>query len=331
MTHRAAVIGVGMIGRLHAQIYAEDPRTELVAVVDSDRARAEEVAQTFGARAFASVEAMLANVDAEIVSIATPEQVRAEPAITCARAGKALMLEKPLGPSLAETTALVEALEETGVPVAVNFILRSDPRYLSAWTAMRDGTIGEPCTMYARRRGTALGAEAYGPWTDLLISTAIHDLDQMMWLNGCAVTRVYADSVVKRSAEWGREDAVMVMLRFANGCIGTVETSWVLPPTVPALLDAALHVIGTNGGVIVEGSNHGVQVISQERYSHPDLAHWPVGRDGAGGSLRANIAAFIGAVISGGAPVASLRDALAVESVIAAAKRSISTGSPVVP
>jgi predicted dehydrogenase len=328
---QAAVVGVGMIGQLHSRIYSEDPRTRLVAVVDPDSERAREVADQFGAQPFASVEDMLAGIDVDVVTIATREDARAEPAIACARAGKTLLLEKPLAPSLEDAQALVDAVEATGARAAVNFILRSDPRYLVAKNAMGDGTIGEPCTMYARRRGTALGAEVYGPWTDLLISTAIHDIDAMLWLNDCAVTRVYAESVVKRSAEWGHDDAVMVMLRFDNGCIGTVETSWVLPPTVPAFLDASLHVVGTGGGVVVEGSNFGVQVSDRTGYRHPDLAHWPIGRDGVGGTLRANVAAFIDMAQGNRDPVATLREGLRAERVVAAAKRSIATGLPVAP
>lgn len=326
---RAAVVGVGMIGSLHARVYHEDPRTKLVAVMDADGERAREVANDLGVPWYTDVSKMLDREGIDVVSIATPEQHRYEPAIICARAGKHLLLEKPLAPTLPEVDRLIHEIEATGVATMVNFIIRSEPRYVRAKAAMSDGTVGEPCTIFARRRGTSLGAEVYGPWTDLLISTAIHDLDVMVWLNDCEVERVYAEGVVKRSAEWGREDAIAAVLRFANGSVGLLETSWVLPPTVPEPLDTSLQVVGTGGGVFVEGSSYGLVVADSETYRLPDLTHWPVGRDGVEGALRASINAFITSVLTDGVPIMTLHEARYAHEIVEALKLSMERGAPV--
>lgn len=318
-----------MIGSLHARIYKEDPRTSLVSIVDNNGERARKVGAELGVPQYNDVSEMLDREEIDAVSIATPEQYRYDPAVACAKAGKALLLEKPLAPTLQEVDRLIEAIDATGVTTMVNFILRSDPRYVRAKQAMESGTVGEPCTIFARRRGTSLGAEIYGPWTDLLISTAIHDLDVMVWLNDCAVERVYAEGVVKRSAEWGREDAVAATLRFANGAVGLLETSWVLPPSAPAPLDASLQVVGTAGGVFVEGSNHGLTVIDKEGYRMPDLANWPTGRDGVEGSLRASIGAFISTLLNDGRPVMTLREARYAQEVVEALRASMKHRAPV--
>ena len=327
---RAAVIGVGMIGGLHARIYAEHPQSSLVAVVDPDEVRARAVAEPLGAAWYTDTGTMLARETIDLVSIATREQDRFAPAIACARAGKHLLLEKPLAPTFGAARRLVTAIEATGVRTTVNFILRSDPRYQRAKAAMADGTIGEPCTFFARRRGTSRGVEVYAPWTDLLISTAIHDIDAMVWINGSPVTRVFAEAVVKRSAEWDREDAVMALLRFENGAVGSLETSWVLPATAPASLDAALHVVGTAGGVFIEGANHGLTIVDQEGYRHPDLTHWPVGPRGVYGDLQHAIAGFINDLLSGAPAPVTMRDALYAQEIVAAMKASFRSGQPVV-
>jgi predicted dehydrogenase len=326
---RAAVVGVGMIGSLHARAYQDDPRTTLAAVMDDSAERAREVGADLGVPWYAEVSEMLGREEIDVVSVATPEQHRYAPAVACARAGKHLLLEKPLAPTLAEVDRLIEEVEATGVTTMVNFILRSEPRYVRAKGAMADGTVGEPCTIFARRRGTSLGAEVYGPWTDLLISTAIHDLDIMVWLNDCEVERVYAEGVAKRSAEWGREDAIAAVIRFTNGAVGLLETSWVLPPTVPAPLDASLQVVGTGGGIFIEGASYGLAVVDSEGYKLPDLAHWPVGRDGVEGALRASINAFITSVMTGEAPVMTLREARYAQEVVDALKLSTERGAPV--
>jgi predicted dehydrogenase len=326
---RAAVIGVGFIGSLHARIYAEHPRTVLVAVADVNPERARQVGETLKVRWYTNVEDLLAHEAIDIVSVATPEQHRYATAVPCAQAGKHLLLEKPLAPTLTEADQLIQTIDTIGVKATVNFILRSDPRYFRAKQAMVDGTIGEPCTFFARRRGTVLGAEYYGPWTDLLISTAIHDLDLMVWLNGSPVVEVYARAVVKRCAQWGHWDAVMGLLQFENGAIGSFETSWVLPPTMPALLDASLHVVGTRGGVFIDGTNNGLAIVSQDGYSLPDLTHWPIGPTGIEGDLRAHIDRFIRYVLDEEPPVITLQEARYAQEIVAALAASLRQGQPV--
>jgi predicted dehydrogenase len=326
---RAAVIGVGAFGSLHARAYSEHPFTELTAVVDVREARAREVGERLGVSWYTDYEQMLASEEIDLVSVATPEQDRFAPAVACARLGKHLLLEKPLGPTLTDAERLVAAVEATGVTAMVNFILRSDRRYLAAKAAMTDGTVGEPCTIFARRRGTSVGAEYYGPWTNLLISTAIHDVDIMVWLNESPVERVFAEGVVKRCGQWGHEDAVAALLRFANGCVGLLETSWVLPPTVPALLDASLQVVGTAGGVFIDGANHGLAVVSTDRYSHPDLTYWPIGPSGVEGDLRASIDHFVDCVRTGRRPIIGLQEARYAHEIIAALGASLRRGQVV--
>jgi predicted dehydrogenase len=242
---RAAVIGVGMIGALHARIYQSDPRTRLVGVCDTDEQRARKLGDELGVPAHAGHEQLLDAVRPDVVSVAVPEQARFAPAVAAAEAGCALLLEKPLAPTLDGADRLVAEVERTGARTMVNFILRSDLRYQQVHDAARSGALGQLCTLSARRRGTITGAETYGPWTSLLLSTAIHDLDMMMWVADAPVERVYAEAVVTRSAEWGHEDAVLGTLRFANGVIGSIDTSWVLPAHAPEPLSAALHAVGT--------------------------------------------------------------------------------------
>ena len=325
---RAAVVGVGAIGSLHARIYRDDPRTELVAVVDAQRERGETVAAELGARAYADVASLLEQESIDIASIATPEASRHEPAVACARAGVHLLLEKPLAPSLEGVDRLIGEIERCDVIATANFILRAEPRYVYARGRIAEGAVGEPCSFFARRRGSALGAEIYGPWTDLVRSTAIHDLDAMEWLNGAPVERVHAEGVMKTeaSARWGKDDAVAAVLRFGNGAVGLLETSWVLPPAVPAPLDVALHVVGTGGGVFIDGADHGLAVVDDQRFARPDLAHWPIGMSGVAGALRENVSAFIGAVTGGGAPLMTLQEARRAQELAEAVIESLRTG-----
>ena len=231
---RTAVVGTGAIGSLHARIYAEHPYSELVGIVDVNPQTAAAVAEPLGVPWFTEVSDLLSACEFDAASVSVPEHYRYDSAMPLAEAGKHLLLEKPLAPSLAEADRLIADLQETGVLTMVNFILRFDPRYAEAKAAATSGRLGDIHTMFTRRRGSYLGAEIYGVWTDLLISTGIHDLDVMAWLADSPVTRVYAETISRRLADYGHDDSAMVMVRFDNGAIGVLETSWVMPSRLPA-------------------------------------------------------------------------------------------------
>ena len=99
------VIGTGLWGRAHAEVYAASPYSRLVAVCDLDRSRAEEVAAQFGAKAYTDIRAFLANADVEAVGIATPDSMHREPAVLAANAWKSTMQRTPLF----ETAATIAA------------------------------------------------------------------------------------------------------------------------------------------------------------------------------------------------------------------------------
>jgi predicted dehydrogenase len=326
---RAAVIGVGRIGSLHSSIYANDPRTKLVGVMDASADRANQVASQLGTNAYSDADDLLASEELDIVSIATPESFRLDMTRKCIAAGAHLLLEKPLAPTLDEARELVRIVKESGLKSTVNFILRSDPRYVHAKQGVVNGNVGELCTLFGRRRGTAAGAAMLGEWTDLLISTAIHDLDAMIWMADSKVERVHAEGVMKQCAKWGHHDAVLAVLRFRNGVIGSLETSWVLPSTVPAPLDASLQVVGTGGGVFIDGSNHGLSVVDEQSYRLPDMTHWPTGQTGVFGDLKFSVDRFLRHVIDGEDPPMQLDDALYAEEIVAAVKKSMELGAPV--
>lgn len=326
---RTAVVGTGAIGSLHARIYAEHPLSELVGVVDANPQTAETVAVPLGVPWFTEVSDLLSACDFEAASVSVPEHFRYETAMPLARAGKHLLLEKPLAPTLAEADRLIADLRETAVLTMVNFILRFDPRYSEAKAAAVSGQLGDIHTIFTRRRGSYLGADIYGVWTDLLISTGIHDLDAMAWVTDAPVTRVYAESISRRLAPYGHDDSAMVMVRFENGTIGVLETSWVMPTSIPPGLDASFQAVGTGGSVFIDGSNHGLSVVGADRYSEPDLTHWPIVLGKVGGDLAASLDHFIRSVSAGTAPEVTLEVARHAQAMVDAAKRSAACHAPV--
>ena len=326
---RAAVIGVGLIGSVHARVYRQHPLTDLVAVCDVDADQAGAVAGELGARAYQDFRELLEQESLDLVSIATPEQHREAPTLAAAAAGLALMVEKPLAPTLAGAERLIAALAGHDRPVAVNFILHADPRYSTMLERVGAGEIGRVATYFARRRGTRLGIDRYAPWTDLLISTAIHDLEMMLALNPAPPERVFAEAVVRLCEPYGCEDAVMALVRFGDGAIGSLETSWTLPPGQPEPLDASFHVVGDGGGIFIDGASHGLQVLIEEGYARPDLTHWPQLPLGVGGAFERSLGIFIERLADGGPPLVGLEQARRAHELVAALKLSLKSGNPV--
>src|SRR5690625_5127194 len=105
-TLKAAVIGAGRIGSLHAQAYAQNTFVELVAVIDKDITKAKQVAETFHCKYFSNPEKAIEDLDFDIVSVATPEQSHLQVGKLMVKAGKAILMEKPVAPTMEEAEKL---------------------------------------------------------------------------------------------------------------------------------------------------------------------------------------------------------------------------------
>ena len=327
---RIAVVGVGTIGAPHARIFRDDPRCTLLAVCDADDSRVKAVADDLGCRAYTDFRSLLAAEELDAVSIATPESARHGPAVAAARLGLRLLLEKPLGRTFAEVRSLVEELRGLGAKPTVNFILHAEPRFARMKELVRAGAVGQLVSIFARRRGTRGGIEKYAPWTDLLSSTLIHDIEMTLRINNSPPERAYAEAVVRECAEFGSQDAVVATLRFADGTIALFESSWVLPKNQPAPLDPAFHVVGDGGLIAIEGADQGMQVLEASGLTRPDFAHWPISSTGRiGGALSASLGEFVTRALAGEPPLSGLEEAYRAEAVVAAMKQSLEVSRPV--
>lgn len=327
---RAAVVGMGGFGQLHARFYHEYPLTELVAVVNRTESRGRSIADCYQVPWYQFPEQLLENEDFDLVSICTREENHKDLGLMFAKAKKKMLMEKPLAPTLEKSFSLVEGVEESGVFMAVNYILRQDPRFLEVKKRSDSGEFGEHISYFARRRGTIAGALYYGSWTDILISTAIHDLDLMIWYNGSKPIRVYAESVINKCSHLNTEDAIVATIKFENGTIGCLETSWVLPAgSLPAPLDCSFNLIGTKGGAFVDNANNGLSVCHENSYSMPDLTHWPILPTGLSGDLYNAMKSVVASIINNQAPFMSGREALKSHQVVFAMKESLQKQQPI--
>ena len=320
---KIAVIGTGLVGSFHAEIFFRNPSSELIAVCDIDKEKVNKVANRFKCKAYNEFESLINTEKLDAISIATPEQIRIAPALLAIEKGLQILLEKPLGRNLEDIENLVNKIKNHNKLISVNFILHEDPRYKLMKEKIKNKEIGEIVSCYARRRGNRFGIEIYSPWTDLISSTLIHDIQMAMSINNSKPERVFAEAVIRECAKFNSHDAVMSLIKFTDGSIASFETSWVLPKNQPEPLDPAFHVIGDKGSIIIEGSSMGMQIQTEKSYMKPDIANWPIIDSKVEGCLKRNLDKFIEDCVYDNQPEVDLIKAYEVEKIVFAMKKSI--------
>jgi predicted dehydrogenase len=293
MSLRVAVIGVGYLGRHHARILATLPGVELVAVVDTNRARAEELAAAHATRALSDYREVIGQVDA--VTIAVPTELHRDIAVPFLSAAIPVLVEKPMARSLVEAGAMIEAATQAGVALAVGHTERFNPAVEAARPLLAD-----PRFIEVHRLGTFPERSLD---IDVVFDLMIHDLDVLLSLVHADVDSIEAVGVPVLT---GRIDIANARIRFANGCIANLTASRISrdrvrkirffqPATYLSIDYAAQKVelwrlVKTGGGMpSIQGGD--VEVVNEE-------------------PLKRELADFVGAVHERRAPAVTGEDGL---------------------
>lgn len=209
---RAAVIGVGYLGRFHAQKYAALPDVELVGVVDPDPERAAAVAGELGTAAFASHAELAGKVD--LVSIASTTESHYRIARDCLAAGLHVLVEKPITVTVAEADELIALAAAGKRLLQVGHLERYNP----AWLAVRD-KIGTPLFIEAHRMAPF---KPRGTDVSVVLDLMIHDLDLILPLVQSPIADLRASGVAVLTEGI---DIANARIEFANGCVANITAS----------------------------------------------------------------------------------------------------------
>jgi predicted dehydrogenase len=176
---RVGVIGTGAIGAWHARIVAEGG-DELSAVCDLDAARAG--AAAFGAQVFTDPDAFFASgLDAVIV--ATPEAQHEAHVTAAARAGIAVMVEKPVAPDMAAMRRMADAVAQAGIVAMAAHVERFEAGSAGLKTALDQGICGQVSAIFARRQFGPSEVARFAGSSSTLRVLGIHDFDLVRWLH----------------------------------------------------------------------------------------------------------------------------------------------------
>ena len=226
-TLRAAVIGVGSMGRHHARVYTEISQTELIAVADATPETGQRIADKYGVPAYTNYHSMLAELQPDIVTVAVPTQLHHEVVTSVLEAGCHVLVEKPIAATIAEGEALIARAAELNRKLMVGHIVRFSPTIQALKQHLEAGELGRIFQIICRRVGTfPVRVQDVG----VVIDLAPHDLDIMRFITGDEIVRVFAET--EQQIHTAHEDLVLGMVRFRSGIAGMLEINWLTPQKV---------------------------------------------------------------------------------------------------
>ncbi len=232
---RAGVIGLGILGRQHAEYLHAHARVDLVAIADIRAEAAHQVAASLGVESFVDYREMLQQHTLDLVVVATPDPLHREPTLAAIQAGVPHILqEKPLATTLADAEAIYEAVERSGARLFVNFANRASPLDQATRYVLREGLLGK--VVYGESRlddhisvptqmwGTRSQEWAAGSSTAHFLLS--HVVDLLRWYFAPAeVTEVYA---ISQQAVLGyTPDLYDAFLTFDSGLKVRVKAEWI--------------------------------------------------------------------------------------------------------
>jgi predicted dehydrogenase len=329
------IIGLGLAVKPHALALRElGERAQVVGGYSPTPERRREFERTYALPTVDSREALLTDPRVDAVLILTPPRSHAELAIEAARAGKHVLLEKPIDVTFERAQELVDAVERAGRKLGVVFQYRFRPGTMALRELMAAGELGEllsvsasvrwwrPAEYYAQPGRGMLARDGGG----VLLTQAIHTLDAMLHLAG-PVQRVAAVCRTSPLRRMDTEDIGCAAVQFRNGAVGVVDATTVAYPGYPERIELA----GTKGSALLEAER--LEVHRQGR----EVLRVEGALAGGGGAdpmafshepHRRLIEDFLAAAEAGREPMSSGRSALAVHALIDGALASSKSGLP---
>ncbi|WP_298432793.1 Gfo/Idh/MocA family oxidoreductase [Geobacter sp.] len=290
---RTAVIGVGYLGQFHAEKYAQLPESELVGVVDTDRARVDEVAAKVGTVGYTDYRELLDKVDA--VSIVVPTQYHFEVARAFLERGVHVLLEKPITTTVEEADELIRLADEKKAIFQVGHLERFNPVVIGL-----EGLLTEPRFVESIRIAPF---KPRGTDVNVVLDLMIHDIDIIQTIVGSPVSQINSIGAPVFTDE---EDIANARIQFENGCVANVTAS-----RISLKSERKMRIFQPDSYISVDFQNKKLAVFrkgSGEMFPGVPNVNMEEKSFEQGDALKSEIASFLDCVATGKAPVVSGRD-----------------------
>jgi predicted dehydrogenase len=320
---RIGTIGSGGIAKAHIQAMRGNKNVKLTAVMDTIYERAEAVANEFGGKAYANLDDLLGDPDVDAVIVCSPHIYHGEQVVASAKAGKHVLVEKPMALTLKECDDMINACEEANRILMVGQVMRCYPINRLIKKMIADGEIGNIGHLIRRRYSyfdTTQPGTVYGRWyLDLEIGGICvlycfgpHEYDILHWYMDSPVIEVYAQGTESTELYKGQKDSYTSIMKHANGAVS------VLSQTVVSHVGAHdQFIIGSKGSMFQSGDK--LLMNGQE-----------VAVNGSSGQgMQIQINDFAESCLTGKVPDASGRSVRHSMAIIEATKQSAERNKPV--
>jgi predicted dehydrogenase len=322
-----AIIGAGVMGEVYARAVVGGNlrfRAHLVGVCDIDPEAARRLAAETQTRAFTDVGEMLETAGPDMAYVAVPDHLHRQPFLDCVERGVACLVEKPLATTIEDALAMRDAAAKAHVLAEVNFSNRWNPVFRRVREAIAAGDVGDVVGVNARLsnvldypvRHLRWASHTTGGW--FLLS---HVFDLTQWLTGARATQVTASGVRRKLASVGVDtyDIIQSLVRYDAGWSGIYETAWVLPNSLPSMVDFKFEVVGTDGAIYVDQQDQMVHVAGTSAVKYPDVLDWD----------EARLSSFLDLLANGGRPTDLLDAGVDNTVLLVALHRAIAEERPV--
>ena len=322
------VIGVGAIGRLHAENYASKvPGAQLVGIADVNLPAANSLASKLGVTTvYADYNQLISDPRVEAIVVATPPFLKKEITLAAADKRKHVFCEKPMTLSMKDADEMVSAVGRSGIRFQIGYQKRSDISFMEAKKAINDGVLGKLLLVRAHNRDppTTVAGWSADPKKSgsIFLDTCSHDFDAVRWLSGSEATSVQAAGNTMMYEELrknGDYDTVVVNMRLANGAMAQVDACGY----TPFGFDSRAEVVGSDAGLMVGmGEKTMTHVFTKEGMSNEKYDYWGTRWAQA---YRDEMAAFISSIRDSSTPRATIQDGRAALEIGLAAWESART------
>jgi len=333
---RFGIIGTGTWGHVHAETYANHHRASLAAVCDLDEERARKTAALFGAsKVYTDYQQMVADPEIDAVAVVTPDFAHRDPIVAAARAGKHVIVEKPLATTREDLECIRQAVTAAGVQLMVDFHCRWCPPLVVARNDIENGILGDIVSAYLRLNDTLyvpLKMLSWAARSSILWFLGSHTVDALRYLLNDEVVRVYSvsRSGVLRARGVDVPDIYQSILEFRNGTVATIENQWIVPDTNPGYNDFKVNILGSKGMFNMDLThNQMIERYLTDRCDRPDVIDGPLIHGRHVGFVYESIKHFVDCVADQKQVASTLEDGIRVSQVILALMESASRREPV--
>lgn len=298
MPHGFGIVGCGMIANFHAKAIENIRGAKLVACYDKISSFADAYAKSQGCRSHHTIKELVNDPDVDVVTICTPSGSHMDPAVAAAKAGKHVIVEKPLEITLKRCDKIINACRDNNVTLGTVFPSRFSPANIELKKAIERGrfgtiTLADTYVKWWRDQAYYDKGGWRGTW-DLdgggaYMNQAIHNVDLLYWLMGdVAQVNGLTDTLAHERIEV--EDVGVACVRFKSGAVGVLEAT---TSAFPGLLKRT-EVHGTKGSAIIEQDDIKLWTFDKESKRDAEIRQKYSAKSGTGGASDPSAIDFTG-------------------------------------